>query len=92
MVQEGSRSRTGGCSHNLGVLYTEGSGVAKSDATATRWTKAAAEQGLAMAQCGLGNIYNEGREVTQSYAEAARWYRKAADQGSRYNDCAIVHG
>ena len=43
--------------------------------------KAAAEQGLAVAQHNLGVMYRKGEGVPENDAEAVKWYRKAADQG-----------
>ena len=44
-------------------------------------TKAAAEQGDAVAQYNLGVMYDNGIGVPENDAEAVKWYRKAADQG-----------
>jgi len=51
-------------------------------------TKAAAEQGDAVAQNNLGYMYDNGEGVPENDAEAVKWYRKAADQGlvdAQYN-------
>ena len=51
-------------------------------------TKAAAEQGDAVAQNNLGYMYDNGYGVPENDAEAIKWYRKAADQGhanAQYN-------
>ena len=44
-------------------------------------TKAAAEQGDAVAQNNLAVMYALGDGVPENDAEAVKWYRKAADQG-----------
>ena len=44
-------------------------------------TKAAAEQGDAVAQNNLGFMYDKGEGVPENDAEAVKWYRKAADHG-----------
>jgi len=43
--------------------------------------KAAAAQGLAMAEENVGTAYEWGRGVDADYAAAARWYRLAAEKG-----------
>ena len=50
------------------------------DEVVTGWRAAAAE-GLALAQYGLGTLFESGRGVGQDDREAARWFKKAADQG-----------
>ena len=50
-----------------------------------RWTRPAAEQGVATVRCLLGLSYATGRGVPQDDAEAVRWYRLAAEQGEEYN-------
>jgi S1-C subfamily serine protease len=66
---------------NLGVLYSEGHGVARDDAQAAEWIRKAAEQGDSEAQATLGAAYEVGQGVPKDYSQAAAWYRKAADQG-----------
>ena len=77
--------------YSLGVIYTNGHGVTKSDAEAAKWYRMAAEQGLAEAQYNLGAMYAKGIGVPENDApglygrilmsEAVKWYRKAAEQG-----------
>jgi TPR repeat protein len=50
-------------------------------AEAVRWTRRAADQGDASAQCSLAASYAQGLAVPQDPAEAIRWYQRAADQG-----------
>ena len=50
-------------------------------ATANRWFRRLAEQGVARAQAALGLMYENGRGVRRNDAEAVRWYRRAAEQG-----------
>ena len=50
--------------------------------------QAAADQGLAAAQCNLGDMYADGRGVAKDEARAAELYQAAADQGhagAQYN-------
>lgn len=44
---------------------------------------AAAEKGLAEAQCALGQMYAEGLGVAQDPEKSEHWYRMAANQGER---------
>ena len=74
--------------YNLGVIYENGSGVAKQYKTAVRWYTLAADQGYAAAQYNLGVIYENGSGVAKQYKTAVRWYTLAADQGyveAQYN-------
>ncbi len=66
---------------NLGVMYSEGQGVAQDDRQAVDWFRKAAEQGFAGAQNNLGAMYDKGRGVAQDDRQAVDWYRKAAEQG-----------
>lgn len=65
----------------LGLYYMNGSGVSKDEATATKWFKKAAEQGLDKAQCILGLHYMNGIGVPKDETIAAEWFTKAAVQG-----------
>ncbi len=67
---------------NLGIMYTNGQGVAQDYAQAVTWYRKAADQGNAKAQINLGNMYKNGKGVTQDYIQAEAWYTKAADQGN----------
>lgn len=69
---------------NLGLLYTNGQGVAQDYQEAVRRYRMAAEQGLADAQNSLGALYGRGLGVAQDYLEAARWYRLSAEQGNAW--------
>jgi len=54
---------------------------AKDYATALKYWKPLAEQGIAQVQYNLGVMYKHGRGVAQSDTEAVKWSRKAANQG-----------
>jgi TPR repeat protein len=62
-------------------MYFKGKGVAQDHMEAARWTRKAADQGLAEAQSNLGDMYFKSKGVAQDHMEAARWTRKAANQG-----------
>ncbi len=61
----------------LGVMYIDGRGVPKDDATAMKWFGLAAEQGLVMAMSRLGKHY----KAEGHYSSAAEWFSKAANRG-----------
>lgn len=66
----------------LGDAYTNGSGVARSDANAVAVYRKAAERDYAPAQLALATAYENGRGVAQATADALKWYRKAARNGN----------
>ncbi len=68
----------------LGLMYSNGYGVEKSDAEAVKWYRKSAEQGDEKAQFNLGSMYQYGRGVEKSDGEAVKWYRKSAEQGNDY--------
>ena len=61
--------------------YQEGVGVSRDNKEASKWYRAAADQGEPQSQTNLGSMYAHGEGVPQSYAEAAKWFRLAANQG-----------
>jgi len=67
--------------NNLGVMYTNGQGVARNYAVAATLYRMAAEKGNPRAQYNLGIIYRDGQGVPQDYSTAVLWFRKAAEQG-----------
>ena len=56
-------------------------GVAKDLEQAAVWTRRAAAQGDAMAQCSLGVAYYNSQGVEQDTKEAIRWLQRATKQG-----------
>ena len=67
---------------NLGIMYSNGRGVAQSDdVEAVRWYRKAADQGHAMAQFNLGAIYFNGEGVQEDLAAAHNYFTLAAAQG-----------
>lgn len=65
----------------IGVMYSDGRGVAKDPVEGNKWSLKAAEQGLALAQLNLGSAYFLGFGIKQDHSEAMKWYRRAAEQG-----------
>lgn len=73
---------------NLGLLYTNGQGVAQDYQEAVRWYRLSAEQGNALAQYNLGVAYANGQGFAQNFKEAVRLYQLSAEQGqaaAQYN-------
>jgi TPR repeat protein len=60
-------------------MYENGNGVSEDPNEAIRWTRLAAEQGLALAQYHLGLIY--GDDMSRNAVESVNWIRLAAEQG-----------
>jgi hypothetical protein len=70
--------------YHLGILYADGKGVEKNDATAVMWFLRAAEQGDAIAQYDVGTSYFSGTGVQKNDVEAAKWFLRAANQGMEF--------
>jgi len=64
--------------YRLGIMYAEGTVVAKDPVKAAYWYKQAAEDGDEKAQFNLGQMYASGTGVEKSDQKAAYWYTKAA--------------
>ena len=67
---------------NLGLLYTNGQGVAQDYAQAVQWYRKAADQGLASAQSNLGVMYKKGQYVPQNNIIAYALYNLAASNST----------
>ncbi len=65
----------------LGLMYTFGEGVPKSDRIAISWYTKAAEQGHSGAQHNLGLRYASGRGVPKDDATAYFWFLLSSAQG-----------
>jgi len=68
-----------GAEHMLARVYSEGSGVPRDDAEAMKWTKKAADGGIALAQYNLAEMYLD--NGTADDAAAYQLYSKAAKGG-----------
>lgn len=68
--------------NELGMMYTNGDGVAKDAEKAADWFRKAAEQGDANGQALIGLAYYRGNGVATNYDKAADWFLKSAEQGS----------
>ncbi|MBI1396242.1 MAG: hypothetical protein GC151_09715 [Betaproteobacteria bacterium] len=67
--------------NNVGLLYSRGDGVPRSDEEAFKWWMRSAERGDAWAMTAVGDMYENGAGVPQSYELAFMWYREAAYEG-----------
>jgi hypothetical protein len=63
------------------LIYYDGIGTRKNNATALEWFTRAAEQNHAAAQYYLGKMYAGGQGTKRNYNTALLWYGKAADGG-----------
>jgi len=72
------------CQDMLGVLYSEGRGVARDQAAAFHWFQLAAAQGNPTAEFNLALAYERGEGIAKNPAEAEKWYAKAAERGLPY--------
>jgi TPR repeat protein len=76
MVSSGCRSGYASAQNNLAMI---GRGVQQNYAEGIKWSRLAAEQGLAAAQYELAAAYANGQGVPQNYTEAVKWARLSAD-------------
>jgi uncharacterized protein len=72
------------CQDMLGLLYSEGRGVPRDQATAFHWFQLAAAQGNPTAAYNLAVAYEHGEGVAKNPAEAEKWFTKAAESGLPY--------
>ena len=56
--------------YNLGLVYTDGQGVAQDYAEAANWYRLAAGQGHFIAQYNLGLMYADGKGVAHDFVQA----------------------
>jgi hypothetical protein len=69
--------------NDLGLLYTNGTGVEKDLNKAADLFQKAADRGNAHAQNNLGWLYENGTGVAKDLGKAVELYQKAADQGNQ---------
>ena len=68
--------------YNLGLMYSRGEGVPRSDQEAVKWYRLSAEQRIPGAQSNLGLMYEKGLGVEQDYVEAHKWFNIAGVNGN----------
>ena len=77
--------------YNLGVIYYEGLGVAKSSRDALMWWTVAADKGHAPAQYNLGALYVLGIAGNKEEDVGIGLWKKAANQGYLEARQALSH-
>ncbi|KAF0114305.1 MAG: hypothetical protein FD128_1012, partial [Hyphomonadaceae bacterium] len=65
-----------------GLAYEWGIGVAKNEADAAHWYRAAAAAGNPIAMLNLGTMHAEGRGFPKNAATATKWFLDAANAGN----------
>lgn len=83
LLEDLAKSNDAEAQYQLASLYRAGRGVARDDAKAFRWMRAAAATGLAKAQYSLGQMYLAGHGVPSNRPEAEGWLRQAAENGNQ---------
>ena len=85
-------AQNGDCraTHNVGVAYATGAGVAKNAEEAKKWFLRAAQQGSHSSMYSLGIIFRFGQGTEVDPIEAAAWYALAATYISQINDEWLV--
>ena len=78
-----AESGNAGAQTEIGVMYHEGSGVAKDLKKAAYWYRLAADQEQPVAQFNLGNSYASGEGVPKDEVEALMWWKRAASHDHR---------
>lgn len=68
-------------SNAIGMMYYNGSDVAKDYARAKIWFEKASEKGAAAAHRNLGLFYEFGRDVPKDLVKAVKYYRQAVEKG-----------
>ncbi len=68
--------------YDVGLMYANGTGVARSFEDALVWLESAAKKGHANAQYLVGSAYVNGAGTEKNALAAAQWLLKAADQGN----------
>ena len=80
-LEKGARQGDEWCQFVLAKWLLTGRGMPPDPKSAAKWLKAAAEDGLPIAQAHLGTLYASGVGVEQDDFAAAEWSRKAAEYG-----------
>jgi TPR repeat protein len=80
-LERGARQDDERCQFVLAMWLLTGRGMPPDPKSGAKWLKAAAQDGLLIAQAILGTLYTSGVGVEQDDSAAAEWYRKAAEYG-----------
>lgn len=79
--------------NELGVMYSQGTGVAQNYPIALLWFQKSANQQYAGAEYNLGWLYEKGLGVEKDFATALFWYQKAKDHeySTEHSKKALIH-
>lgn len=79
--------------YEIGLRYTDGSGVASDYTEAAKWYALSAERGFAPAQYRLGNFNEKGLGMPRDAVKATKFYEQAAAQGnaSAMHNLAVLY-
>ena len=80
-LERGARQDDERCQFVLAIWLLTGRDMPPDPKSGAKWLKAAAKDGLLIAQAILGTLYASGVGVEQDDSAAAEWYRKAAEYG-----------
>lgn len=75
---------------SLGMLYSMGTCVRRSDCEAFKWFLMAAERGLPSAEMLVADLYRTGRGIPKNCTLAALWYARAASHGIIAADVSLA--
>jgi hypothetical protein len=73
----------------VGLMYTDGEGVARNDDEALKWFERAADQGNADGIAALGMSYTLGNDVPKDVDRGMSLLREAADRGSVFGQALL---
>ncbi len=79
--------------YEIGLRYSNGSGIKRDMTEAAEWFRRAAAQEFAPAQYRLGSLYEKGLGVERDLVSASNWYRRSADLGNAraMHNLAVIH-
>jgi TPR repeat protein len=80
-LEKGAHQGDERCQFVLAIWSLTGRDMPPDPESGAKWLKAAAKDGLPIAQAYLGILYASGVGVEQDDSAAAEWYRKAAEYG-----------
>ena len=89
-VERGVRQGDARCKFILGMWSLSGAKAEQNQDEGLRWLRAAAKDGLPIAQASLGLLYASGLVVEKDEQKAARLYRKAAEYGDPLGQTALA--
>jgi TPR repeat protein len=87
-LEKGASQDDARCQFVLAIWLLTGRDMPPDPKSGAKWLKAAAKDGLPIAQAYLGLLYTSGVGVEQDSAAAAEWSRKAAEYGDPLGQAA----